>query len=262
MRSDLEAKLRGLYREPMSGQQAHLQAHEDELVAAVSRRAAPGAGGSVGRGRGWPGWLRMPRFALAGVLGVAVAVGACVMPSEYPVSLGYGFEITLAADRFDEIDPHAIASQLRNDLDVERIELRVEHLERELVGEGGVVERSEDVRMQLFVFGGAIDSERMLADLREGFPALAEAELHDVPLSGTVHGTLGGQLSHRFLDVTIDRHGVEEAERRVLAELVAQGVAPKDATVDITDQLGPDGERHIEVRIEAEHDERGLPASK
>ncbi|MCA9711838.1 MAG: hypothetical protein KDK70_38735, partial [Myxococcales bacterium] len=58
-----------------------------------------------------------------------------------------------------------------------------------------------------------------------------------------------------FLDVTLDRHGVEEAERRILAELVADGIAPEDATIDIEQSVDAQGNRRIEVRVEAE---RGL----
>jgi hypothetical protein len=246
MRSELEARLRGSYRAPAEGQDAHRRAHEDALMAAVARRRETAAGS---RGRAWPRW---PRLALAGVLGVAVAVGACVMPAEYPVSLGYGFEVTIDADRWEEIEPEAIAVHIKDRLDVERIELRVAHLQHEHQGAGGAATVSEGVRMQLFVFGAELDVDALEAELQARFPVLAEAELREMPLSGTVHGTFGGELSHRFLDLTIDRHGVEEAERRVLAQLVAEGIAPEHATIDITERHGKDGERRIEVRVEAE----------
>ena len=45
---------------------------------------------------------------------------------------------------------------------------------------------------------------------------------------------------------------MEEAEARILAELVADGIDPEHATVDISEERGPDGERRIEVRVEAE----------
>ncbi len=251
MRSDLEPRLRGLYREPLAGQQAHLAAGEDELLAALApaARERAAAAGSGGRGSGWP---RLPRFALGALLGVAVAVGACVMPVEYPVSLGHGLEITIAADRFDQLDPEAIAAHLSESLDPERLEIRVERVRRELAAEDGTVRTSDDVRLELFVLGEDIDPALVLDDLRREFPLLAEAELADVPLSGTVHGTFGGALSHRFLDLTIDRHGVEEAERRLLDELVAQGLPREHTKVDITDEQGPDGRRRVEVRVEAE----------
>jgi hypothetical protein len=259
MRSDLEPRLRGLYRRAVDGQAEHERAHEGELVAAVSRRpgeAATGRGrgrlrGGGGGGGGWLGRLRVPRLALAGVLGVAVAVGACVMPAEYPVSLGYGLEITLPVERWTELDPEAIAMHVQEQTGVERIEVRVHRMHHEHAGEPSA--SAADMRVQLFVFGDAVDPDALLDDLKVSFPVLADAELHDVPLSGTVRGTFGGELSHRFLDVTIDQHGVEEAERQILAALVAEGIAAEDVTVDITEERGEGGERRIEVRIEAEH---------
>jgi hypothetical protein len=265
MRSDLEPRLRGLYPRAVDGQAEHERAHEGELVAAVSRRQGEAAGaagqgrgrlggsgsGGRGRGRGWLGRLRMPRLALAGVLGVAVAVGACVMPAEYPVSLGYGFEIVLPVERWAELDPEAIAMHVQEQTGVERIEVRVHRMQHEHVGERAAADGG--MRMQLFVFGDGVEPDALLDELQASFPVLADAELHDVPLSGTVHGTFGGQLSHRFLDLTIDQHGVEEAERQVLAVLVAEGIAAEDVTVDITEELGEGGQRRIEVRIEAEH---------
>jgi hypothetical protein len=255
MRSDLEPRLRGLYRAPMDGQAEHERAHEDALVAALARR--PGGATAAGmpeRERGWSTWLRLPRFALAGVLGAAVAVGACVMPAEYPVALGYGFEITLPAERWAELDPEVIALHLDDQPGVERIEIRVHRTQEEHADARGVTV-DDDMRMQLFVFGDAVDSDAILTDLRESFPELADAELRDVPLSGTVRGTFGGKLSHDLLDVVIDQHGVEEAERRVLAALAAEGIAPENARVDITEERGADGARRIEVRIEAERSE-------
>jgi hypothetical protein len=146
----------------------------------------------------------------------------------------------------------AIAIHLEQRLDVERIELRVQRTHEEHVGAGGPQAIDDDVRILLFVFGDAVDSDALGADLRASFPVLADVELHDVPLSGTVHGTFGGALSHRLLDVTIDTHGVEAAERQVLAMLVAEGIAPEHMKVDITDEHGADGLRRIEVRVEAE----------
>lgn len=261
MRSDLDARLRGLYRVPGTpGQAEHQAAHEDELLAAVARRrdgaaAGSASGGSIGLGRRWPAWLRLPRFAIAGVLGVAVAVGACVMPAEYPVSLGYGFDVLLPAERGATLDPEALAEHLKGHEGVERVEVRMFQTHQERVVDDGPLAIEQDLRVQVFVFGDAMDAESLEAELQASFPELEGLQLREVPLEGTVHGTLGGKLSHHFLDVVIDRHGVEEAERQVLAGLIAEGVAPEDAEVDITEIEGEDGERRIEVRVKAEHPE-------
>jgi hypothetical protein len=248
MRSDLDDRLRGLYRVPATeGQPEHQAAHEAELLAAVARRRGP-------ERHGWS-WLRLPRLALAGVLGVAVAVGACVMPAEYPVSLGYGFVASLPAERWSEVDAKALARHLEACEGVERVEIRGVQMHHERIVDDGPLAAEDAMRIQVLVFGEALDTEALHDDLQASFPELEGLELHEVPLDATVHGTLGGMLSHRFLDVVIDRHGVEEAERQVLAGLVAEGMAPEDVEVDITELEGEDGERRIEVRVKAEHTE-------
>jgi hypothetical protein len=248
MRSRLETRLRALHRRPLDGQAAHERAHEAELVAAFTRRT----GAAVpARAR----WLGLPRVALAGLVGAAVAVGACVMPAEYPMSLGYGFDLVLPVAQLEGLDLEAIARPLEDEPGVERIELRVEHRQVERAGPGGARVLEDEARVRLFVLGDDLDPDALRAELEAQSPVLAGIEMREIPLEGTVHGTLGGRLSHHLLDVTIDRHGVEEAERQVLAALVAQGVAPEDARVDITEERDADGQRRIEVRVEAEHRE-------
>lgn len=240
MPSELEDRLRTLHRPAAPGQDEHRRAHEDALMAAHARRY------------GAPPARRWPRLALGGVLGVAVAVGACALPAEYPVSLGYELRIRVDASRWSPRDQERITHVARDLSGAERVELRVEqHIEQrvEPVGSASTV---ESVQVQLLVFGDAIDPEAMWSQLQEDCPALVDAEVHDVPLSGTVHGTLGGKLSHDWLDVVLDQHGVEEAERRILAELAAEGIDPQSATVDIEQSTDAQGHRRIEVRVEAE----------
>lgn len=261
MPSELRSRLRALYRRPAPGQREHQETHEDALVAAMARRsttASPVRGGSSearGSGGGIGRWLGLPRFALAGALGLAVVVGACVMPAEYPVRLGYGLEITVASDRFggvEGLDPEAIGRWLAEDAGLEHVELMVLHHRAETTEPSGTASTRDELRLRLYVAGDGVDPEALMDELRERFPVLADAELHDAPLSGMVHGTLGGKLSHDLLDLTIDRHGVQEAERQILEQLRSDGIDLRHATIDITHEQGADGMRRIEVRVETE----------
>jgi len=195
---------------------------------------------------------RWPRLVLAGGLGLGLAVAACAMPAEYPMSLGRGLRITLDTERWAELDVDALAERIDEVSGAERVELQVSHSIEQRVDDEGREQIEEQVHLQMFVLGEGLDTESLWQQIEGDFPELAGAETHDVPLSGTVHGTLGGALSHRLLDVTIDQHGVEEAERRIMAELVAQGIAPEHASVDIDDSTDAQGRRRIEVRVEAE----------
>ena len=242
MRSDLIARLRSWYRRPAAGQAEHQRAHEDELMAAFGR--ASGGQAPVERKR----WF--PRLAIAGGLTLAT-VGACALPAEYPMSLGHGLEISVDAEHMDEVEPEQIALYLRDELAAERVEIHMSRSIEERTGPDGEVDVHEEVRLQLFAFGGETDAEEGWQELQDEFPALADAEIHEVPLEGTVYGTLGGKLSRNLLDLTIDRDGVEAAERQILAELLAQGFDPSQARVDIKRVQGDFGNEEIEVRVEA-----------
>lgn len=244
MRSDLLRRVAALYRRPADGQAEHQRAHEQSLVAAVAANA--GSATAARPSRRWPRWL------LAGGLGTAVAVGACALPAEYPVSLGRGLEITVDAARFDEVDPDLVAAHLSEELGAERVEVHITREREETTDGNGVVVVHEEVTMQIFAFGDGLDPDLAFDELHDEFPALVEARLAQVPLSGTVQGTIGGKLSRRWLDLTIDEHGVEEAERRIRAELLARGIAPDGATVEISTEEGPGGHREVRVRVEAE----------
>lgn len=243
MPSDLERRLQALHRDPLPGGDEHRRAQEDSLMEAFEQR------GPRPKTRRWT----LPRLMVAGVLGGAVAVGACALPAEYPVSLGYGLEITIDAARWKELDPEALAQRIGEVPGAERVELHVARSVEQHVADDGSEQTDETMRVQLFVLGDALDTDRMWRELEGDFPALADAEVHDVPLSGTVQGTIGGKLSHRLLDMTLDQHGVEQAERQIMAELLAQGFDPADATIDIEDSVDDAGNRRIEVRVEAEH---------
>ena len=81
---------------------------------------------------------------------------------------------------------------------------RKERVSSTLLGrDGGPIRCPRVIRLGLD-FGGKAPVEtlgRILAeegygsqeDLREDFPVLVDAEIHEVPLAGTVHGTLGGK---------------------------------------------------------------------
>lgn len=246
MRSDLGKRLRALYRRPAAGHDVHRRAHEPAVMVAFHERFDQAPAGR----RPARSWLS--RLLLGGGVGVAVAVGACALPTEYPMSLGYGLEIRLESSTWSEADERALEQRVHALSGVERVELRVSERVEQLVDDDGRSSISHQVQILLFVFGDAPDSEWVWSTLQHDVPALADARMHDVPLQGTVEGTLGGRLSHRLFDLTLDQHGVEQAEQRILAELVAEGLAPQDATIDIEQSTDAEGHRRIEVRVQAE----------
>ncbi|MEM9460531.1 MAG: hypothetical protein AAGF11_40560 [Myxococcota bacterium] len=199
-------------------------------------------------------WLS--RLLLGGGVGVAAAVGACALPTDYPMSLGYGLEVRLEAATWSEADERALEQRVHALSGVERVELHVSERVEQRIDDDGRSSTAHQIQILLFVFGNAPDSEWVWSTLQHDVPALVDAQVYDVPLEGTVEGTLGGRLSHRFFDLTLDQQGVEQAERRLraelVAELVAEGLAPQDATIDIEQSTDAAGRRRIEVRVQAE----------
>ena len=198
---------------------------------------------------------RLPQLALAALLGAGAAVGACALPSEYPVDLGRSIEISVDADRMSELDAEALARYVERELGAERVEVHMMRAVDERQVPDGQVFVQERVHLRLFALGGDVNTEEGWEELLEEFPILAEAEVEEVPLEGTVHGTIGGRLSRQFLDFTIDEHGVEEAERRILEQLRAGGIDTSNAKVDVFHWKGDDGHEEIRVRVEAESEE-------
>jgi hypothetical protein len=243
MPSELERRLGALYspappidaahREDLRGQ---LLARP-ELVSAASRSR-----------RRWSGWW------LGGVLSAAALAGACVLPVEYEMPMGQHVTITLEGDDAvlavdehgdaDALDPRALSAFVEARFDAQRIELSIAKTEHR--DANGHV--AQQLRIDLVAFGADGMPDGLADEIVDAFPVLERADVESEPVDAVVEGTLGGKLGHAWLDVVIDEHGVEEARRRILADLKARGVAG-DAQVEIVDEPG---RREVKVRVEAE----------
>lgn len=237
MRRDLlRSTLRRLYARPEASR-ARRDALEAELLESFDRRATT----PDPRPKTW----RRP--VLAVLTATAVVGGACQLPAEYTVDMGTRLGIVIDGRAMDEVDPAAIGAYVADAHPLEQLELSVH---REMRVEAGV--RTDEVRIQLDMVGDdvRVDPDALWDELRDAFPGLENgARLEEEHLEATVHGTLGGKLSHRMLDVVIDRHGVDEARRLLLEDLERQGLRGH-AHVEVRED--PDGRRQVEVRVEAE----------
>lgn len=189
-------------------------------------------------------WRR--RVLIGGLTGLAFA-GACAVPTKY--SMDFGQRLAFSVDDAD-FDPRALHLHIRERFDgIE--ELRISASKS--ITERGVGPAQLQFDVVLDVVGD-VDGDAIEASLLEHFDTLAPADIDVDALDGTVHGTLGGMLSHRTLGWELDRGGVEEARARILAELDAQGLPPPThVEVQIEERDGP-GRREREVRIEVEAD--------
>lgn len=211
-----------------------------------------------------PAWwaLRLPRWAWAGAAALAIAVGACVSPSDYEVKMGDRLGILVDAEKRHAVDVQEIVQFVRGGYPLDRLEVEV-RMERSVFRTGeGAKEGQTIMRIQLDMVGEGADADEVWEDLVEEFPALTGARMEDEDLEGTVHGTFGGLLALRYLDLVIDEHGVEEAKRQILADLEARGFEG-DAEIDIQDHKG-DGnhERKVEIRLREEEPPADAPANE
>ncbi|MBK6918062.1 MAG: hypothetical protein IPH07_11735 [Deltaproteobacteria bacterium] len=239
MRSDLEDELRRALR-------AEAPEVDTDARDALERRLLAAVPPAAPRGRRWPRWL------LATGLGAAVLAGACVLPSEYDADLGHRLAIVID-DAELELDHDAIAEFVLERYHPDEVRMAVERQHsRERGDDGRVVEHSE-LRLELDAIGDGLDTARIWADLQQAFPELEGARLEDRRLHGRVHGTLGGRLSHDWLDLVIDRHGVAAAKQEILDELAREGITGQPQ-IEIIDDDDGHGRVRREVRVMVEDD--------
>ncbi len=190
-------------------------------------------------------WRR--RTLIGGLAGLAFA-GACAVPTEY--SMDFGHRLAFSVDDGD-FDPRALHEHIRERFDgIE--EMRISASKSITERDGGPTQMQFDVVLDVV---GDIDEDAIETSLLEHFDALSPSDIDVDALDETVHGTLGGMLSHRALGWEVDRGGVDEARARILAEFAAQGLPPPThVEVQIEERGGP-GRREREVRVEVEADE-------
>lgn len=188
-------------------------------------------------------WRR--RMLLGGLTGLAFA-GACAFPTDYTMDFGHRLAFSVGDDAFD---PRALSEHIQTRFDgVE--ELRISASKSVVERDDGRPERVQfDVVLDIV---GTPDPDAIELSLLEHFDALAPTDIDVDALDETVHGTLGGMLSHRTLGWVVDGESAEQARARILAEFAAQGLPPPSRVeVQIEDRDGP-GHREREIRVEVE----------
>lgn len=244
MRSDLDTELRTALRAAPAAADADARdALEQRLLAALPSPAAAR--------RRWPRWL------LVAGLGAAALAGACALPSEYEAELGHRLAIVIDDGEL-ELDHAAISSFIEERYHPDELRLSLERQRTRERDDAGAVIEHDVQRLEIDAIGDGLDTARMWGELQQAFPELEDARLEDRRIRGRVHGTLGGRLSHDWLDVVIDRHGVDAAKAEILAELAREGVTG-DPQIEIIDDDDGHGRVRREVRVTYEDDDPASP---
>lgn len=237
MRSEDKHALRSVFVPRPDPQR--MRAHQNRLEADLLERFAARSPG--------PRWGRR---MLIGAAVCAGAVAACQFPADYEMPLGHRITIRFDEQLRQELDPTQMAALLREQFPVESMGIRARV--RRQADDAGREQTSMELELELA--GTDLDIDAVEEALVESFPILERAQIEIDAVHERVEGTLGGKLSGGWLDEVIDRHGVEEAKRRIRRQLEAEGLPP-DAKVDVKIEDSP-GRR--EIRVSVEHDEDEL----
>jgi hypothetical protein len=230
--SSIERELRELHA-PRFEPPSPSPNHEDAVVAAWSRRH-----GNSGDQSSAFGLLARHPIAVA-VAGTLLAVlGACVLPTSYDIPLGLSLEIRAGSGERLPVQQLSHYVQERSDAS------QVDVMMREVVLDGGPPQMQLSIRLwDQNLALGEIEPE-----LREQFPALANAEIIETPLEGEIETIWGRRLAHHAFEISLRDADVEQARHALLVELQSRGHEDDQVVVLVRDRH--DGRREIEVQIE------------
>lgn len=228
---DPRAGLRRLFarREPLVGPPP--TELEDRLLAQHRRLYPPRA-----RSGAFAAFFAAHRLAAAGGA-LALVVGACQLPAEYEREFGVSFACTVERTAYALDSAPDLGDRLGAAIEAGSMTLRVQD-------DGGPT-----LAMRIDAWGPLADPAAALATMRAVTPALRDASCTAQPLSGTVHGTLGGRLGYALLDLDIDHKDAELTRAEILEQLRAQGFTGT-AEVEVEDGAG---QRRVKIRLEQHH---------
>ena len=192
-------------------------------------------------------WRR--RTLIGGLAGLAFA-GACAMPTDYSMDFGHRIAFSVSDDGFD---PRALSDHIRGRFDgVDELRISASKSITEH-DDGQPTQMQFDVVLDVV---GSADVGAIENSLLEHFDALTPTDIDVDAIDETVHGTLGGMLSHRTLGWVVDDDSADEARARILAEFAAQGLPPP-RSVDVQIEERDDGhgqqEREVRIKVDADH---------
>jgi hypothetical protein len=206
-------------------------ASEDAAIVAWSRRYFDGER----NGRSQLFALRKAAVAVAGALMIA---GACVLPTSYDIPLGLSVDIRAASG--ERLPVHELSRYVHERSEAAEVDV----LMREVVLDGGPPQTQLSIRLwdQNLALG------ELEPELREQFPALANAEIIETALEGEIETIWARRLAHRAFAISLRDADVEQARQALLLDLQERGHKPHQVMVMVRDR--DDGHREIEVQIE------------
>lgn len=231
----IERELRELHA-PRVEPPSSSPAHEESVLAAWARRHGDGA---HDRPATRPfGLFAAHRMAVAVAGTLLAVVGACVLPTSYDIPLGLSLEIRAASG--ERLPVQELSHYVHERSDASEVDV----LMRELVRDGGPPQMQLSIRLwdQNLALG------ELEPELRERFPALANAEIIETPLEGEIETIWARRLAHRAFAISLRDADVEQARHALIIELQDRGHQDDQVVVMVRDR--EDGHREIEVQVE------------
>lgn len=264
---------RGVFRRepPLDESVAHRERLEPELLALLAKQTPK----QQPSGR----WVRI---ALGGTVAAAGLIGACQLPADYELHLGHHIQIEIPMQDAQALDPRDLAHFIERNYPVHSLQVYVTKSVHQEHGDNRRTEGTDRLHRvatdhAMFVHeravpselspgfvsgvmfvgidvveqaGEDLDTEVIWADLVEQYPVLEGSRVHDEVFDTQVHGTWGGRLSFGLLDVVLDGTSVEDAQRRLAAELASRGMDTSTMEIEITEtESVHGGHREIEIHI-------------
>jgi hypothetical protein len=225
--SSIERELRELHA-PRVEVPSPSPASEEAVVAAWARRYQL-------EHRAQPRMVHRAAVAFAGML--LVVVGACVLPTSYDIPLGLSVEIRAASG--ERLPVEQLSRYVHERSDATQVEVQM----REIVLDDGLPQMQVSIRLwdQNLALG------ELEPELREQFPALADAEILETALEGEIETIWARRFAHRAFAISLRDADIEQARQALLVELQSRGHEDDQVEVIVVDH--DDGRRQIEVQV-------------
>jgi hypothetical protein len=240
----IERELRDLHA-PRVEMPSPSPASEEAAVAAWARRHQRQDHRGLTQPRMF-GLLAAHRAAVAIAGTLLAVVGACVLPTSYDIPLGLSVEIRAASG--EELPVEQLTRYVHERSDAAGVEVMM----REIVLDGATPQMQLSIRLwdQNLALG------ELEPELREQFPALANAEILETPLEGEIETIWGRRLAHRAFAISLRDADIEQARQALLLDLQSRGHEADQIEVEVRDH--DDGRLEIQVQV---HDRRHREAS-
>lgn len=197
-------------------------------------------------------WHRVMRFAVIGLAVGLLGVGACTTSTTTEVDMGKQLQLTLHtetdASKYDDefelqeqIDP--VLEWLSGWPGVNEVNVNVEQC---------LTEQGAQTKLNLLVWGEALDANQLTSDLHGAFPELVEAEIEVGDLNTTVTESWAQYFCRETMHLEFDGTNEEDLRAQILAQLEAQGING-DAHVEVIDD--ENGLRQVKITVTEEVEE-------